>query len=211
MLVSRYEEFRKRRNRETTLSKKNLLNEKDDNSQSSHRTETEDKVSSSKEIEPPKEETVERVITAEKMSRVVPIPNSECENVEETHPNKVKIEQVNKNMDPPTRYLNHAVEMAEAELVEETKEEKEQEVGAKGNSPAIVVLHKSRSADSVQTAESTNSNEVLQELEPTSKRKGHKKKFGAMRTLLKVKSLYHPMCTCTGDDRSLIVTTKATK
>lgn len=133
MLVSRFEEFRKRRNGETTLSKKNLLNEEDDNSQSSHRTETEDKVSSSKEIEPPKEETVERVITAEKLSRVVPVPNSECENVEETHPNKVKIEQVNKNMDPNQDILNHAVEMAEAELVEETKEEKEQEVGAKGD------------------------------------------------------------------------------
>lgn len=143
MLVSRYEEFRKRRNRETTLSKKNLLNEKDDNSQSSHRTEEENKVSSSKEIEPPKEETVERVITAEKLSRVVPVPNSECENVEETHPNKDNIEQVIKYMDPSQDVFNRAVEMAEAEvkteeektaeLVEETKEEKKQKVDAKGD------------------------------------------------------------------------------
>ncbi|TKY60552.1 gelsolin-related protein of 125 kDa [Spatholobus suberectus] len=266
MLVGRFEEFKKRRNEEGTLSKKKLLkdaDEEDDNSQSSRLTEREDnKVPSPKEIQPLKEETVVRaIITTEKLSRVVPMPNSECKIVQENHPNKGNIQQVNKDMDPNQDKVN---QMAEAEVkteegntvepVEEPKREKEQEVGAKGdgdsddeddseedgrflrpgspsfriycieaekrneeerNIPTIIMHQKSRSADSVERVASGNSNEVLQDVdiesESTPKRKGNKKKFGAMKTLLKLKSCYHPMCTCTGEDKSLTVTAKAAK
>lgn len=118
LLIGKFEEFKKRRSYgQGTLSKKQLLKdaaeEEDENSQSSsshHVTETaedknKNKVLSTKEIDPPpskEEETVVRVISNEKLSRVVPMPNSECETVKEgkeKDPIKEKVEQVI-NKDP---------------------------------------------------------------------------------------------------------------
>ncbi|CAI8619324.1 unnamed protein product [Vicia faba] len=93
------------------------------------------------------------------------------------------------------------------------KEEKEDEE-EKFKSPT---LQKSRSDNCLESSSSKKtriSNEVSEVVEnaPSTKRKGHMmRRFGAVRTLLKVKSCYHPICTCTGDDRrSKLVYAKAT-
>ncbi|RDX71799.1 hypothetical protein CR513_48799, partial [Mucuna pruriens] len=242
MSVGRFEEFIKRKE---TPSKKKLLKDADeetDNSLSSRQTETEYKFSSPRVIQPPKEgTTVVQAITAEKLSRVVPMPNSECKIVENNHLRNIN--KVNKDMDP-----NHMVKTEERT--------KEQQVSAKGddhdddsddedeseqigrlicpgspsfriyciqaekindekcnsNSPTISVHQKSHSADSVKRAAPRNlKEEVGIESESTKKIKGKKKKFRVVRTLLKVKSCYHPIRACTGDDKILIVAAKPAK
>ncbi|KAJ1411876.1 hypothetical protein SESBI_20935 [Sesbania bispinosa] len=213
-LIGKFEEFKKRKNGEPTLSKKQLLTdaaeEEDVNSLTSHETETQDKDKVlPKEVEPTnKEESFVRVITTEKLSRVVPMPNSESEtkvNIEEkVHPNQEKV------IHADDRVVKTEEENT-AEPLEEPKPENEQEVD-KSPSPTIAKHQKSRSADSVDSSASkttTNSNEVV-EIESTPKKRGNKmKKFGAVRTLLKVKSCYHPMCTCAGEDRGQLVAAKA--
>ncbi|KAE9610164.1 hypothetical protein Lal_00006817 [Lupinus albus] len=93
----------------------------------------------------------------------------------------------------------------------ETESRKDEEKESKNET--VVVHKKSASADSIHSTASRrisrNSNEVTQivEIESTRKRKG-KKKFGAVRTLLKVKSCYHPMSSCTGDDRRRLLVAK---
>ncbi|XP_020237035.1 uncharacterized protein LOC109816431 [Cajanus cajan] len=204
MLVFKYEDFKKRTNAETNLSKKKLLKEA---------TEEDD---NSLEIQPSEEE---------KVSRVVPMANSECPILKDNHP----LDQHN---------MNHAVLSAEA--MEDAKGDDHDDNDHNDNnddgrnicpgSPSFriycidneecdnyptktVVMHqRSHSADSVERVAST---EVLPEVETesisTPKRKGNKKKFGAMRTLLKVKSCYHPIRNCTGNDRGLIVAAKTAK
>ncbi|KAK7358685.1 hypothetical protein VNO77_00623 [Canavalia gladiata] len=277
VLTGRLEDFKKRRNGEGALSKKQLLNETDEEdgiSHSSQETETEDKVSS-KEIKSPKKEemVVRSTPTTEKLSRVVPMPNVECE-IGENNTNKGNVEQANKDVDPNKDKVVHIVKMDEADVkteqgkaaepVEEPKKENYQ-APAKGDdntddndsddddergkfngflcpgspsfriycieadkrkeeecdNPTIMVHQKSLSAESVRGTASRDLNEVIQdvEIESTTKRKGNKKKFGAVKTLLKVKSCYHPIRTCTGDrgtivtgdDRGTIVTAKAAK
>ncbi|KAK7318314.1 hypothetical protein RJT34_03013 [Clitoria ternatea] len=124
MLTGKFEEFKKRRN--VTQSKKQLLNdfaEEDPNSsQSSHRetttttTKTQDKkVSYPNEIQPPIQEIgVSRAITitTEKLSRVVPMPNSTCE-IEDNNPN---MEQVQNDKDFNQGKVIHAAEIAEVEV-----------------------------------------------------------------------------------------------
>ncbi|KAF1867117.1 hypothetical protein Lal_00049545 [Lupinus albus] len=86
----------------------------------------------------------------------------------------------------------------------ETQSKKEEEEKESKNE-SIVVQRKLASSDSIHNAASRNSNEVAQnvEIESTQKRKGDKmKKFRAVRTLMKVKSCYHPMSSCTGDHRN---------
>jgi len=144
--VAKIEEFKKHRNAENTLSQKKLLKDSDEddgNSQSSPENESAHTVSSSQEIQKPKEETVAQVTAAEKLSRVAPMPNSEGKITEENHPDKDNTEQVNTDMDPNQEKLNLVVEMVEAEvkteeeksekLEEEAREEKDEEMGAKGD------------------------------------------------------------------------------
>ncbi|KAK7369620.1 hypothetical protein VNO80_11662 [Phaseolus coccineus] len=254
--VAKFDELKKHKNAESTLSKKKLLKsagEEDGKSQPSPENESGQKVSSAQEIQKLKEEMVAQIITAEKLSRVAPVPNSEGKIMEEKHPNKDNTEQVNRDMDPNQDKLNHDVKMVEAEmkteedksakLEGEPRKEKDQEMGAKGDehdddsdeevgrlirpgSPSFRIycidpekikegecckMHqKTLSIDSVETATSTNSKQVFRESASIPKRKGNKKRFGAVRTLIKVRSCYQPMCVCTGDDKTL-VTTKATK
>lgn len=119
-LLNRFEEFRKRRNGGAgTISKKQLLKDaeetEDEHSQISHESETEDnKVLVLKETQPIKEETVVQVIATEKLSRVVPMPNPECEIEEQkdqvnqnTDSNKGKTEQVT---DPNMVIIEHVNE-----------------------------------------------------------------------------------------------------
>ncbi|CAJ1937560.1 unnamed protein product [Sphenostylis stenocarpa] len=120
--VGRIEEFRKYKNTENTLSKKKLLKYADREDVKSRSSQSEDNVSSSKEIQTSKEETGARVIAAERLSRVVPMPNSEGKIMAENHPNKDNVEQVKRNMDPSQGKLNHVVEMVQAEV--KTGEEK---------------------------------------------------------------------------------------
>ncbi|GAU45742.1 hypothetical protein TSUD_77670 [Trifolium subterraneum] len=93
------------------------------------------------------------------------------------------------------------------------EEEKEKEEEERRKSP--VIHQKSHSADSVESIKKRNtiSSEVPQIVENGSntKRKGSKmRKFGAVRTLLKVKSCYYPISSCTGDNnRSRPVPAKA--
>ncbi|XP_019436380.1 PREDICTED: pre-mRNA-splicing factor CWC15-like [Lupinus angustifolius] len=100
----------------------------------------------------------------------------------------------------------------ESKKEEEEKESKNESIGCKNES--IVVQKKLASADSIHSAASRtsrNSNEVIEnvEIESTQKRKGDKmKKFRAVRTLMKVKSCYHPMSSCTGDHRSRLLVAK---
>ncbi|XP_027343158.1 uncharacterized protein LOC113855728 [Abrus precatorius] len=249
MLVGKFEEFRKSRNAETTLSKKELLknaDQEDGNSQSSRESEIEDKVSSLKETQPPKDETFVRSTTAEKLSRVVPMPNPERE-IEEGNGEKVE-----KDIDQNQDKVIHVIQIVEAEVkteegkrttepVEEAKQENDDRddddddshelnrvicpgspsfriyciEAEKGNEedcmkPSIVVHQKSRSAETVVSVASGSLKEIA-EIESTSKTKGNKKKFGAMRTLLKVKSCYHPMCTCAGDESGQLVAAKSVK
>ena len=106
VLLRRFEELRKGRSAarlqvEGTLSKKQLLKdaeEEDSNSHSSNETKTEDKVST-KVIQLAKEETGVQGIATEKLSRVVPLPNSECEVEEEKDSNQGNVEQDNKHND----------------------------------------------------------------------------------------------------------------
>ncbi|CAL0330075.1 unnamed protein product [Lupinus luteus] len=91
----------------------------------------------------------------------------------------------------------------------ETENKRDEKEGSKNET--VVVHKKSASADSIHNAASRNSNEVTQivEIESTRKRKGNKmKKFGAVRTLLKVKSCYHPKSSCTGNDRTHVLVAK---
>ncbi|XP_047167365.1 uncharacterized protein LOC124836281 [Vigna umbellata] len=249
-VVAKFEDFKKQRNAESTLSKKELLKHddaEDSNSQSSPENDSGHKVSSSQEIQKPREEMVTKVTAAEKLSRVAPVPNSEGRIMEENHPNKDNTEQVNRDMDSYQDKLNHVVTMVVAEVkAEEEKsakpegeprKEKDEQLGAKGdddsddedrlirpgspsfriyciesekikesecNCPPIVKYRKTRSVDFVQTVASTNSNKVCRKSESTPKRKGNKKKFGSVKSLLKVRSCYHPRCMCNGDDRSFV-------
>ncbi|XP_058735930.1 uncharacterized protein LOC131608002 [Vicia villosa] len=105
----------------------------------------------------------------------------------------------------------YCIEADERKTQEEEKDKEEEE---KFKNPT---LQKSRSDNCLESSSSKNtriSNEVSQIVEdvPSTKRKGHMmRRFGAVRTLLKVKSCYHPICTCTGDDRrSNLVSAKAT-
>ncbi|KAK7399265.1 hypothetical protein VNO78_10445 [Psophocarpus tetragonolobus] len=210
MLVARIDDFKNRMNGgegEPTLSKKMLLKDVDLNSQSS----------------PPSQELLSPFITTEKLSRVVPMPNSHCPNVEDNRPNNPAIQTPKAEDKKTAEPVNE-----EADADADADDSDSEEVGSflcpgspsfriycveadnnneeQYNPSTIAVHQKSRSADSVAIASSTtNSNKVLLESESTSKRKRNKK-FGAIRTLLKVKSLYLPMCTCTGDDKNLIVT-----
>jgi hypothetical protein len=140
-LLGRFEEFIKRRNVESSPSKKKLLKDAEEEDGSSDVTkpcsheinETEDhKVSVST-----KEETTVPLETEEKISRVVPMENSECQAMEE----KVNI---NKDIDLSEDKVIHANENVETEIkteekiieeiVEKVKKEKElQEVNAKND------------------------------------------------------------------------------
>ncbi|CAK8579112.1 unnamed protein product [Lathyrus sativus] len=269
-IIGRFEDFRKNRNVESTLSKKQLLKngEEEDGSSSvsrstSHETNEaqECKVSVST-----KETTVVPLTTIENISRIVPVENIECETIEKVN---IKNEiDVNKHKEIKTK-----VEIIER-IVEEVKKEQEQEVSAKSEEndendcddddetdlgrflcpgspsfriycieaddrktqekedieedeeddeeeefksrPATAVLQKSRSDNCLGKSSLKNtriSNEVSQIVEnvPSRKRKGHMmRRFGAVRTLLKVKSCYHPICTCTGNDnKSNLISAKA--
>jgi len=145
-IVAKFDELKKHKNAESTLSKKKLLkcaDEEDGKSQSSPENESGQKVSSSQEIQKPKEEMVAQVTAAEKLSRVAPMPNSEGKIMEENHPNKDNTEQVNRDVDPNQDKWNHDVRMVEAEmkteedksakLEGEPRKEKDQEMGAKGD------------------------------------------------------------------------------
>ncbi|KAK8472710.1 hypothetical protein PHAVU_002G283500 [Phaseolus vulgaris] len=232
-IVAKFDELKKHKNAESTLSKKKLLkcaDEEDGKSQSSPENESGQKVSSSQEIQKPKEEMVAQVTAAEKLSRVAPMPNSEGKVMEENHPNKDNTEQ-NRDVDPNQDKWNHDVKMVEAEmkteedksakLEGEPRKEKDQEMGAKGDendddsddevgrlirpgSPSFRIycidpekkkdgecckMHqKTLSLNSVETFTSTNSNQVFRESASIPKRKGSKKRFGAVRTLIKVES-----------------------
>ncbi|CAL0325269.1 unnamed protein product [Lupinus luteus] len=272
LLLRRFEEFRKHRNGGTlqiegTLSKKELLKdnhgEEDGNSQTSHENETEIKEKNNEKEHVKEEIMVLRVISIEKISRVVPLPNTECE-CKCKYETQEEKEETKEGKDTNTEHDNqgkmfHVNDVVEVHEDEKTREN-EQEVYAKSDnessddeddeddddeseehgrldyprSPSfriycvetenrkekkeesknetIVVHKKSASADSIHSTASRisrNSNEVTQivEIESTRKRKG-KKKFGAVRTLLKVKSCYHPMSSCTGDDRRRLVVAK---
>ncbi|XP_045821682.1 uncharacterized protein LOC123914525 [Trifolium pratense] len=184
-----------------------------------------------------KEEATVPLETTEKISRVVPMKNSAREAMEEKDNINKAIEKIeaeiktdekiieeivkklkiddNDSDDEETaelgRYLCHGSPSfriycieADRRKAEEEKEEEERK------SPTI--HQKSHSADSVEKIKTRNkiSNEVPEIVENGSntKRKGNMmKKFGAVRTLLKVKSCYYPMSSCTGD-RSRIVHAK---
>lgn len=273
ILIRRFEELKKRKGAaklqvEGTLSKKQLLKEDteedDSTSQSSHETcretKKENKVSTG-ETQQAKEETEARVMTPEKLSRVVPLPNSECEAEEEKDPNKGgNIEQDNKHSDHDDQEKIIQVEpkaktkvKTEEKETTEPKQEIEQHADAKGDddddsdnddseefstflpgSPSfriycieaekrqeeecekqILAMHqKAPSIDTVETAasEAEDSGRVLPaaEVESTTKRKGNRtKKFGAVKNLFNVKSCYHPMCSCTGDERRHLIPAKA--
>ncbi|KAE9601368.1 hypothetical protein Lalb_Chr13g0297091 [Lupinus albus] len=271
LLLTRFEEFRKRRNGGTlkiegTLSRKKLLkdghDEEDDNSHTyENEKETQDK-------EQVKDETmVVRVISIEKISRVVPLPNSECESETEGEEEEEKKEEKDTITEHDNQDKVFHVDDVVEEHEEENTRENEQEVDAKcdnensddedddddeneecgrvayprspsfriycietenkkhveegstnetiaSKNESIVVHKKSASADSIHSAASKtsrNSNEVTQivEIESTRKRKGNKMmKFGAVRTLLKVKSCYHPMSSCTGNSRTHLLVQK---
>lgn len=143
-IVAKFEDFKKQRNAESTLSKKELLkheDEEDSNSQSLPQNDSGHKVSSSHEIQKPREEMVAKSTAAEKLSRVAPVPNSEGKIMEENHPYKDNTEQVNRDMDPYQDKLTHVVTMVVAEVKAEEensakpegepRKEKDEEVGAK--------------------------------------------------------------------------------
>ncbi|KAI4343572.1 hypothetical protein L6164_010906 [Bauhinia variegata] len=70
-----------------------------------------------------------------------------------------------------------------------------------------LVHHKSLSADSIQSAASRNSSEIVGS---STKRKHKHRKFRAVKSLLNVKSCYYPSCNCAGDpDRNRLVAAKA--
>lgn len=131
-IICRFEEFRKRRNAESTLSKKQLLKDavEEDycssiSQPSSHET--------SYEVEDHK---VKDETFAEKVSSVVPMANSECE-IKDDNDN---VEKVNKEIDLSHNKVVDENEKVEAEnkteeeniewLVEEVKEEND-DVSAK--------------------------------------------------------------------------------
>ncbi|OIW00245.1 hypothetical protein TanjilG_27496 [Lupinus angustifolius] len=269
LLLRRFEEFRKHRNGGTlkiegTLSKKELLKdnpgEEDGNSQTSHEHETEIQEKYNEKEHIKEEIMVLRVISIEKISRVVPLPNTECEckckceTQEEKEENKEE-KDTNTERDNQEKvfHVNDVVEVHEDEKTRENEEELDAKSDTESSddddddeeseehgrldypgSPSfriycietenrkegkeecknetIVVHKKSASADSIHSTASRisrNSNEATQivGIESTRKRKG-KKKFGAVRTLLKVKSCYHPMSSCTGDDRRHLLVAK---
>ncbi|XP_019463319.1 PREDICTED: nucleoplasmin-like protein ANO39 isoform X2 [Lupinus angustifolius] len=255
LLLSRFEEFRKRRNRGTlkiegTLSRKKLLKdgheEEDGNSQYPHENEKE-RQDKNKEKEQAKDEImVVRVISIEKMSRVVPLPNSECEcETEEAEKEEDRDTNIEQDNQGKVFHVDDVVEEHEEENTRENEEEvhpksddedddddKNEERGKlvypkspsfriycieteskkdeqeRSKNETIAVHKKSASANSIQNAASRNSNEIV-EIESTQKRKGNKmKKFGAVWTLLKVKSCYHPMSSCTGNNRTHVLVAK---
>ncbi|KAK7291530.1 hypothetical protein RIF29_06752 [Crotalaria pallida] len=288
LLLRRFEELRKRRNGATlqvegTLSQKQLLkdaheDEGSNNSQvSSHETETEtetqqhdtekEKTDEAEKVQVKEEiQMIVRVISIEKISRLVPMPNCECKCKSEEQEEEEEEEKETKTEHHDNQKVFHIDKVAEVHEEEKTKENEQEEIHAKiddqsdedededddddnhyeneqngrvgpgspsfriycieadnrkdskedeeSKNETIVVHKKSASADSIQSSTSRrsgNSNEVIQvvEIESTRKRKG-KKKFGAVRTLLKVKSCYHPMSSCTGEDRRRLLVAKAT-
>ncbi|XP_027919991.1 nucleolin [Vigna unguiculata] len=127
-VVAKFEELTKRRNAESTPSKKELLkhdDEVDANSRSSPENESGRKVSSSQKIQKPKEEMVAQVPAAEKLSRVAPVPNSEGKIMEKNHPNKDYTEQVNRDMMVVAELKSE--EEKSAKLERETRKEKDED------------------------------------------------------------------------------------
>ncbi|KAJ1417869.1 putative histone-lysine N-methyltransferase SETD1A [Sesbania bispinosa] len=196
ILRQRIEEFRKRRN--GTLSKKELLKDdgvvavEDGNYQSFDENEFE---------ETTKNQTMAHGATIENLSKVVPLPISECETKESCNEHKDHDQEKRKMLkrrmgligpgSPSFKiYCTESEEIKEEELSEEQ---------------TIVLHQKSPSADSDESTTSAleNPNEAV-EIKTISKRKGNKKKkFGAMKkNLLHVKNLHmNRMMACTGNDR----------
>ena len=256
-LLGRFEEYRKQRNAESTLSKKQLLTEaEEEDGSTSNISQSSSHGTNATECHKVLDSTV-----------VVPTENSECETTEETIDMKKDIDLRQENTDHSNEKVEAEIKTEEGnieKIVEEVKEEKSgenddndsdnnddeseehgriicpgspsfriycieadkriaelQEKGdeEEGKSQTTILTHqKSCSADSVvSTAASSNirtSNEERQIVvsESITKRKLNKvRKFGAVRTLLMVKSCYHPMSTCTGDDRRHLMAVKAAK
>jgi len=132
-LIGRFEEFRKRRNAGATLSKKELLKDSEQGdggsiiSQTSFREINETEVRKDSVLT--KEEPTVPLATTEKISRVVPMENSECKTTEEK---KEKV-NINKDIDLSGEKVVDSNEKVEAEIkteegniegiVEEVKEE----------------------------------------------------------------------------------------
>lgn len=146
-LIGRFEEFRKRRNAGATLSKKELLKDSEQGdgvsiiSQSSFREINETEVR--KDSASTKEEPTVPLATKEKISRVVPMENSECKTTEE----KEEKININKDIDLREEKVVDSNEKVEAEIkteegniegiVEEVKEEKMVEVKEEKNEQEV--------------------------------------------------------------------------
>lgn len=149
-LISRFEEFRKRRNAGATLSKKELLKDSEQGdggsiiSQTSFREINETEVR--KNSVSTKEEPTVPLATKEKISRVVPMENSECKTTEEKEKKKEKM-NINKDIDLREEKVVDSNEKVEAETkteegniegtVEEVKEEKMVEVKEEKNEQEV--------------------------------------------------------------------------
>ncbi|XP_058783211.1 uncharacterized protein LOC131657877 [Vicia villosa] len=132
LLGQRFEEFRKRRNNvqaeDNELSKKQLLKDNDGGSDGK----CSDQNEVSEETQPQKEQqTIIHAVAIDKLSQVVPLPVSECENKEEKKEKKEEGPKgpIDKDVEKTTTEVNIGLSMQEKHDKDEgeSKEEEEEE------------------------------------------------------------------------------------
>ncbi|CAL5214720.1 unnamed protein product [Lathyrus oleraceus] len=192
-----------------TIEKVNIKNEIDQSKDKEIRVNVKD----GEEIET-KEEIIERILKEVKKEQEQEVSAKSEENDGDDNDDDEETD-IGRYLCPGSpSFRIYCIEADDEKKTQDEEDEEEQEVISH---PATAVLKKSRSDNCLERSPSKNtriSNKVSQIVEnvPSTKRKGHMmRRFGAVRTLLKVKSCYHPICTCTGNDRrSTLISAKAT-